>query len=401
MQSIAAALLLLAAPPSAGAAPEVPSEAAGAAPSAAGVEVRCELRGDARVVGRLAGAQGRARAAVDARLGESIEVFVQVPGRLDGRRVVFSEDGARGHVSWVDSGCPPAEVRWRRVEPTMEHVDTEPPNQGLSIYANAVMFGPKHGAWIGYDRLEYNASPIAEADDRWTWSVAEAGPSDSELRASRGAGMEHLGVMRLSAHVTPQGGASRRSPGAEGAGRGGVGEDVFRYTIRGGDDVFGWLTSFFNVPYVFGSAGVGARAQAERYIGADCADVIVAALRRAGHRDFAYTSVAGLIRGLPRAAEPIVLDPSQGEANPARSAYTPLPGDILAIDYIGSASLPRPWDHVVVFVEDRGPDGQADGVLGPEDQVADTGDARGLRFSALGHQGHVRVLPLRPGSLRR
>lgn len=358
--------------------------------------VECELRGEPRVVGRLAGALGRVSSAVDARLGETVEVFVEVAGRLDGRRVLFSEDGARGHVSWVDSGCPPAELRWQRVEPTMEHVTTEGPNPGSSIYANAVMFGPRHGAWIGYDKLEYNASPVDDADDLWSWSVAEARPSESELMRSRGAGMEHLGVMRLSVSITPALGEVRRSAGAEARRRGGISEDVFRYTVRGGDDVFGWLTTFFNVPYVFGSAGVGVRSQAERYIGADCADVIVAALRRAGHRDFAYTSVAGLIRELPRASEPIVVSTSPGESAAATSDYRPAPGDILAIDYIGATSLPRPWDHVVVLVEDRGPGGEADGVLGPEDQVADIGDARGLRFSALGDQGRVRVLPLRP-----
>lgn len=357
---------------------------------------QCELRGAPRVVGRLAGAEGRTSSAVDARLGETVEVFVEVAGRLDGRRVLFSEDAAPGRVSWVDSGCPPAELRWQRVEPTMEHIATEGPNEGSSIYANAVMFGPRHGAWIGYDKLEYSASPVAAADDRWSWPVTDARPSESRLVRARGEEMAGLGVMRLSVSVTPEGGAARRSAGVEDRRRGGISEDVFRYTIRSGDDVFGWLTTFFNVPYVFGSAGVGVRSQAERYIGADCADVIVAALRRAGHRDFGYTSVAGLIRQLPRVSEPIVVSPAEPAA--ASSDYTPAPGDILAIDYIGATSLPRPWDHVVVLVEDRGPEGEADGVLGPEDQVADTGDARGLRFSALGDQGRVRVLPLRARS---
>lgn len=389
MQGIGAALLILSIAPAEGevglrdAAPERPL-------------AQCELRGEPRVVGRLAGAQGRTSTAVDARRGETVEVFVEVAGRLDGRPVLFSEDGARGHVSWVRSGCGPVELRWQRVEPTMEHVVTVGPNEGSSIYANAVMFGPRHGAWIGYDTLEYNASPIAEADDRWSWPVTDARPSESRLVRARGEEMAGLGVMRLSVSVTPEGGVARRSAGVEDRRRGGISEDVFRYTIRGGDDVFGWLTTFFNVPYVFGSAGVGVRSQAERYIGADCADLIVAALRRAGHRDFAYTSVAGLIRQLPRASEPIELSPAGSAA--ASSDYKPAPGDILAIGYIGASSLPRPWDHVVVLVEDRGPEGEADGVLGPEDQVADTGDARGLRFSALGDQGRVRVLPLRAKS---
>jgi len=360
----------------------------------------CELVGSPKLVGRLAADEGRVGARVDARAGQAIDVFVQISGRLNGRRVVFADDGGAGHVSWSGSGCAPVEVRWRRVEPTMEHVDTPAPNEGLSLYANAVMFGPKHGAWIGYDRLEVRESPLPAGDDRWTLQVRDARPSDEALAGTRTSEMAGLGVMRLSVGVRGADGVERHAPGVAGqagAGRatrrGALTDAVFRYTYRSGDDLFGWLTTFFNVPYVFGSAGVGARSQAERYIGADCADVIVAALRRAGHRDVGYTSVGGLTRKLPRVAEPVFV-PAQAGAPP--TPYEPAPGDILAIDYVGATSLPRPWDHVVVFVADRGPEGIADGVLGPEDLVADIGDARGLRFSPLRDQGAVRALPLRP-----
>jgi hypothetical protein len=49
-----------------------------------------------------------------------------------------------------------------------------------------------------------------------------------------------------------------------------------------------------------------------------------------------------------------------------------------------------------VVVQDRGPDGRPDGVLGPEDLFADSGDAQGLKFAPLGDQGEVRVQVLRP-----
>jgi hypothetical protein len=68
----------------------------------------------------------------------------------------------------------------------------------------------------------------------------------------------------------------------------------------------------------------------------------------------------------------------------------------LALDYIGAEELPRNWDHIVAVVEDRGHgDGPPDGLLGPEDLVADTGSAEGLKFAPLGEQGHVRVVVLR------
>src|SRR5690606_20073828 len=155
------------------------------APAGAPGAPRCELRGAPSLAARVRGDEARARAPIDARAGETLEVFVRAPGRLDGEAVIFADDGEAGHVSWSAAGCPPATLRWSRVEPRMEHVATPAPNQGISIYANAVVFGPRHGAWIGHDRLEYVESPIAAGDDRWTIAVSDARPSDEALAAAR------------------------------------------------------------------------------------------------------------------------------------------------------------------------------------------------------------------------
>jgi hypothetical protein len=152
---------------------------------------------------------------------------------------------------------------------------------------------------------------------------------------------------------------------------------VFRYSFRSGDDFLGWLSSFFNVPYLFGSAGKGTRNQAERYLGADCADILVAALRRSGFA-LDYTSVTDLVDSLPKVKGPV------------------RPGDLYALDYVGFDDLPRNWDHIVALVEDRGPDGKPDGKPGPEDLVADSGGSDGLKVAPLSEQGEVRVSVLRP-----
>lgn len=346
---------------------------------------RCELVGEPWLAGWVG--EGRAARAVDAKLGEAIAVHVVAPGKLDGRRVEFSE--LPGRTSWTASGCPPLTIRWRRVEPRMEHVTTAPPNPGIAIYANAVVFGPRHGTWIGFDTIEYAESALPVGDDDWQLEVRDARPSDAALLAGRDAADHDLGTARLAAtlHV---GGEARSTPGAAALERGTISDRVFRYSVRRGDDLVGWLTAYFNVPYVFGSAGVGARSQAERFVGTDCADLIVAALRRSDRPGMAYSSVGGLVRRLRRVvAEPLDV-PGMVGAN-----YEPVPGDILALGYLGASELPRAWDHIVVLVADRGPGGAADGRLGAEDLVADIGDGRGLKFAPLGEQGAVRVMPLR------
>src|SRR4051812_31338674 len=70
---------------------------------------RCELAGQPYLEGRVrsGGNATHAARAVDARLGQEIEVFVVAPGLFAGRKVIFSEDGSNGHVSYLQSGCEP------------------------------------------------------------------------------------------------------------------------------------------------------------------------------------------------------------------------------------------------------------------------------------------------------
>jgi cell wall-associated NlpC family hydrolase len=61
-----------------------------------------------------------------------------------------------------------------------------------------------------------------------------------------------------------------------------------RISVRGntGNDLLDWACSFFNLPYIWGSASITRTSeghQAEKYIGADCADFVVCAARRAGY----------------------------------------------------------------------------------------------------------------------
>jgi hypothetical protein len=344
----------------------------------------CTLSGTAFLEGRVGDA--RPTRSVDARRGERVEVFAAAPGRLDGRAVVFGD--APGRVPWSRCGVPT--VHWYRVEPRMQHTATAAPNPSIAVYANAVVFGPRHGHWIGFDRLEYFETPIA--GDAARLELDGAAPTEG---APRPDPFTALGTMRLAARIE-LGKERAYTPGAEDAPAGQISERVFRYTYRTDDSFLGWLTSYFNVPYLFGSAGKGPRAQAERYVGADCADVLVAALRRAGRRDLEYSSVQGLADSMQRVAGPVLIGGKNGSVSSLKVGHDLLPGDLLALDYVDAAELPRSLDHIVAFVQDRGPGGAADGVLGPEDLVADSGDASGLKFDALMGQGLVRVTVLRP-----
>tara|TARA_Y100000294_G_scaffold76363_1_gene71985 strand:- start:214 stop:816 length:603 start_codon:yes stop_codon:yes gene_type:complete len=76
--------------------------------------------------------------------------------------------------------------------------------------------------------------------------------------------------------------------GAESYGKTGINANVHRVSVRGntGIPIVDWAYSFMNQPYIWGSAtptGKDMDHQSDRYIGADCADLVVAAARKAGH----------------------------------------------------------------------------------------------------------------------
>jgi hypothetical protein len=157
---------------------------------------------------------------------------------------------------------------------------------------------------------------------------------------------------------------------------------VHRVSIRKGDDFLGWLTSYMLVPEVFGSAGGGRLHQTERFTGADCADVMVGAIRRAGRTDLDYTNVAGLPDYATTIARATVLDDHGVPEHPIDGVKV---GDMIRIDYGGALShhTPRDWDHVAALWEDRSdPDGPFHG--GPDGKLDG--------FDLVIHMGHPRLI---------
>ena len=226
--------------------------------------------------------------------------------------------------------------------------------------------------------------------------MLRADPTEPRLRRHRG-----LGTMRYKTTVTLDGDVLA-SPGAEATGRGGIRETVQRVSFRQSDDLAGYLTSYFNVPNVFASAGHALAHQTERFQGADCADVITGAARRAGAR-IDYASVAGLGRYARPVTDRLVLDATGLTRDEGEEAGEPLTlrfgsdvrrGDLMLIDYVGFEGSPRAWDHVAVVAADAG----RPGVFDPADRVLHMGYLYGLTDVPAGAEGPavVQFLRFRP-----
>ncbi len=278
------------------------------------------------------------------------------------------------------------EVRWSQIEPHLQHVEVPPPNAGNPAYSNNVLFGRGHGKWLGYDTLEYTERPLRHRGA--TLDLTRVSPSDPRLRAHRG-----LGTMRYRVEVRAGDGRVWSSPGAEATSRGGIKSKVRRVSFRDHDDLVGYLSSYFNVPNVFGSAGVGHRHQTELHQGADCADVIVGAARKTGAK-VPYTSVSGLGRHTRALTEVLRVD--EGALRDADDGEVVLRwgeqvqrGDLVLIKY-GVDYTGRTWDHIAVLAADAG----KPGVFDPGDEVLHMGYLTGLVREPLGAQmpGQVRFV---------
>lgn len=328
---------------------------------------------------------------VSARLGQPVEVFVlvQSEGRWYGAvdRAVLD-----GHTVAVRplAELGPARVSWRAVEPRMVHEGTGG-EDAARPYTNAKLLGATHGRWQGYDPIAYFERPLPAATGP-RLVVRDSRPSDPAVDVRGG-----LGTLRYAARVELSRGAVT-TPGAEAVGQTGIEPSVLRVSFRSGDDLPGWLATYFNVPQVFGSAGGPANHQTDRFVGADCADVVIGALRASGHRDVQYTSVGGLTRYARFVTETlrttddgrIVTDDDARRPVTLRFGEDVRRGDIVILDYVDFAALPRAWDHVGVLGDDDG-----DGRLDTGDPLFHMGLDTGLTVEPLRAQGVVRLRVLR------
>lgn len=336
------------------------------------------------VVGRVdAGAW--TDAATEARLDQTAELAAVVVGTRGKRRVVLAPAGIDAiRLAGKRVRTEPlagVRVRWSTVEP--HGFRTEPAKNGVTSpwYSNVSQATGSFGRWMGYDTIEYFEHVVADWSDADDAGRLAATATSSEVDAQQVAG---IGTVRYKVEVE-LGGAVVASAGAEATDAYGLRPAVHRVTIRRGDDFLGWLSGYMLVPEVFGSAGGGRDHQTERFTGADCADVLIGALRRADggkRRARAYTNVAGLPAYARRISGSVVLDDAGMPAAPITGVA---PGDVIRIDYGGDLTnhTPRGWDHVAALWEDRSdPDGPAAG--GPDGQLDG--------FDLVIHMGHPRLV---------
>ena len=360
--------------------------------------------------------------ALEARRDDRPEMAVVVQARVAGQRApVYVVDDEVGPLRLGGREVPAAArrsfaalgrvaVRWSTVEPHAWREEGRPARNGVTAryHSNVSVEPGTFGKWLGYDEIRYFETVAAD----WAEGPAarrrpaSARPPRAAEDLFDGLGtMRHRVEVRLSRGRGADGDAPRQeggrvlaTPGATAVDQFGILPSVFRVSLRRDDGFVGFLTSYFLVPEVFGSAGPGPNHQTERFTGADCADVLTGALRRLGHDRVWHTHVAGLTKYARIVSGPVQLDDKGAPATPIVGVQV---GDLIRIRY-GTARewlTRRGWDHVAVLYEDRsdpngphkgGPDGKLDGF----DVVVHMGHPR-LEVEPLERQTPARVDVLR------
>ena len=338
------------------------------------------------VVGRASPTAPWTDVATEARVGDGAELAMVALGRDGKRRVVYA-DPSLAPLRLGGRAVPDRErralstlgdvaVQWSIVEPHGFRARDAANGATTQFYSNVSTERGDFGRWLGYDRIDYFATVVR------AWG--SAAPIAAAVRSGDpdAIQIEDVGTVRYQAALRLPSGVVVASPGVLAVDGFGLTRAVHRVSIRRGDDFVGWLSSYLLVPEVFGSAGGGANHQTERFTGADCADVMVGALRRSGRTDVPYTNVAGLPRYARTIADVVELD---DRGMPARAIVGVAVGDLIRINYGGAlvGHTPRGWDHVAALWEDRSdPDGPSQGAA----------DGQLDGFDLVVHMGHPRLV---------
>ncbi len=283
---------------------------------------------------------------------------------LKGQKVALKVDKISG-----------GKIRWHQIIP-----DTS------KIYKNANMPWEENAyKWLGFAKIDYQRKELTGFQGRWQIEPFD-NENNTQVRAllDKDANSkfyhEDIGSFWFQAEVEKEG-VIYRSAGIEDSDKKGLSPKVFRVSIRDGEGYIGYLTSFFNVPALFGSITY----QSNNYIGVDCADVLVAAYGKWKNKPIEKNyNVAMLVSQWPKVQE---FDLLEGTPNKQLKWERDVrPGHFIAVRYSGS----KQYQHIGALFSDANQNGILDG----GDVVIHAGPLP-LHFSYLregNFDGHVVIL---------
>ncbi|MBN2342254.1 MAG: hypothetical protein JXX29_00075 [Deltaproteobacteria bacterium] len=246
--------------------------------------------------------------------------------------------------------------------------------------------------WRGVDPIQYHRIEIAAARNQTEVNpiphIETLVPSIAEWMKAQGAPawavkfyQSTVGSFWFQVEGNIDG-VSCRSYGLDDVTERGISTRAFRLSVRASDDYLGWVSSFYNVPGVFGSILY----QSKNYLGADCADVLMSAWSKWKRTKLNKNyNVQMLLGKFQRRAETVV--DNGAPATEIRWNDQIAPGDLIAVRY---GEKGKKFHHVGALMGDTNQNGILDG----DDMIIHAGPYP-LHLTPLGQgsfNGHVVVL---------
>lgn len=153
------------------------------------------------------------------------------------------------------------EIRWYQIIPDVSQYYK---NANFPWEADAY-------TWVGFGKIVYEQVELTAFKDE---SIVKITPELLERNKPSKARLyqSNLGSFWFQAEATLSDGRTLKTAGLADNDYRGLSPNVFRLSYIENTDYVGYLTSFFNVPGLFGSVPY----QSKNYIGVDCADVLMA-----------------------------------------------------------------------------------------------------------------------------
>lgn len=260
--------------------------------------------------------------------------------------------------------------------------------------------------WRGYADIKYSRIHLSQFDGKWeiepiqkneNYSSSSVNPSlqskiakffarlmnmVGESKTQNSFQHRDVGSFWYQAEVVANKN-TYKSPGIESNTEKGLSPEVLRVSVRQGNDFIGYLTSYFNVPGVFGSTPY----QVRNYIGVDCADVLMAAYSKWKNTPVINDYNVAMLTDKFQTQIKTTITHGQ----PGGNIYwgkNVRAGDLIAVKYQGSSQ----YQHIGALYQDK----NGNGLLDSEDIVIHAGPDP-LHFSDLGSEGFDGVVViLRP-----
>ncbi len=199
--------------------------------------------------------------------------------------------------------------------------------------------------WVGFAKIAYFREELIELKGKWIIT-----PDFRCTSFNSPYFHDTLGSFWVQA-VVDAGGNRRSSYGIDDNDNRGLSPKVFRVSIRESDDYLGYITSFYNVPGLFGSTPY----QSDNYIGVDCADVLMAAYARwKGTTSTKDYNVAMVVNAMGKRAA-CVIDSGVPDTLIRWNSQV-RPGDLIAVRYEGA----KQYQHIGALYQDADDDGIVD-----------------------------------------